>query len=323
MSRPGSGQQDRPLVGIGLLIAANLFFAVCDSCAKWMALSGMPPTQVAFGRYLLQLAFIAGLTMPGAGLSAFATSRPVLQVLRACGLMGMTVFNFFAVAFLPLTITSSISFGMPLLIAALSVPLLGEHVGWRRWSAILVGFFGILVIIRPWGADFNWAVLLSLGSITSGALYMILTRKLTTTESTLTLQLYAGLVGAVVLLPIALSNWTWPDVWWHWLVFAGVVLAAMTGHQIAIIAHRFAPASVIAPFAYSQIIWMTLSSWIVFHQPPSAWLFVGGPIVVGSGLYLWLRERQLAKARQVPLSTRQAETHPAGADAESPQQTQR
>ena len=307
MSSPVTGHQDRRLFAIGLVLVTYIFFAICDTCAKWMALSGMPPAQVAFGRYALQFAFMAGLLLPRYGLSSFKTSRPVLQILRGLGLLSMTAFNFFAVLYLPLTVTSSIMFGMPLLITALSVPLLGEHVGRRRWLAIVIGFVGILIVVQPWGADFHWAVFLSLASIISAGFYFILTRLLTATESTNSLQLYTGLVGTVCLLPFALMNWTWPEGPLAWIIFLGVGLSAMIGHQISIIGHRYAPASVLAPFAYSQIIWMTLSSWLIFSQPPTMWLFIGGPVVIGSGLYIWMRELKLAKQPVSPTSTTEAE----------------
>ena len=307
MSSPALGHQDRRLFAIGLALVTYIFFAICDTCAKWMALSGMPPSQVAFGRYFLQFAFMAGLLLPQLGLASFKTRHPVLQILRGFGLLGMTAFNFFALLYLPLTVTSSIMFGMPLLITALSVPFLGEQVGWRRWAAILVGFVGIIIIIQPWDASFHWAIFLSLGSILSAGFYFILTRKLTETETTASLQLYAGLVGTVCLLPFAVAVWVWPDGPLSWVIFLGVGMAAMIGHQISIVAHRYAPASVLAPFAYSQIVWMTLSSWLIFSQPPTIWLFVGGPIVIGSGLYIWMRERTLAKTSVSPISPPEAE----------------
>lgn len=303
MSTSSAPQQERPLYAIGIVLFTYFFFMLCDTAAKWLALSGIPPLETAFMRYLVQLAFMAGLTLPRTGLSAFKTQKPVQQIARALALLGMTAFNFIAVLYLPLTLTSTIMFGIPLLITALSVPFLGETVGWRRWAAVLAGFGGIVIIVQPWGAAFHWAVFLSLGCILSGAVYYLLTRKLTRTESTLTMQLYGGLVGAVLLLPFALSNWVWPDALWTWIAFFGVGLAAMTGHQIAIIAHRFAPASTLAPFGYTQIIWMSLSSWLIFAQPPDIWLLVGAPIVVGSGLYIWLRERKLAKTAVRPVTT--------------------
>ncbi|WP_404405461.1 DMT family transporter [Pelagibacterium halotolerans] len=307
MSTTLAPQQERPLYAIGIVLFTYFFFTLCDTAAKWLVLSGIPPLETAFMRYLVQLAFMAGLTLPRAGLSAFRTQRPVQQVARALALLGMTAFNFFAVLYLPLTITSTIMFGIPLLITALSVPFLGEQVGWRRWTAVVVGFTGILIIVQPWGAEFHWAVIFSLCCTLSGSIYYIFTRKLAKTETTVSMQLYGGLVGAVLLLPFAAANWVWPDAFWTWVAFFGVGLAAMTGHQIAIIAHRFAPASTLAPFGYTQIIWMSLSSWLIFAQPPDIWLFVGAPIVVGSGLYIWLRERKLAKATVRPVTTADAD----------------
>lgn len=300
-------REDRRLFAIGIVLSSYVFFTLCDTAAKWLTLSGMPPLQVGFIRYATQLAFVLGMTLPRQGFEVFRTQAPVLQIIRAAMLLGMTAFNFFALVYLPLTVTSAIAFGMPLLITALSVPLLGEQVGWRRWMAILIGFAGLLIIVQPGGDTFHWAVFLALGSISCGALYFILTRKLAGTSSTLTMQLYGGLVGTLVLLPFALGNWVWPQNGWTWIAFFGVGLAAMTGHSISIIAHRFAPASVLAPFAYSQIIWMTLSSWLIFAEPPTIWLFIGGPIVIGSGLYIWLRERALYKRTVSPLSPVEAE----------------
>src|SRR5690606_29369439 len=153
----------------------------------------------------------------------------------------------------------------------------------------------------------HWAVILSLASITSAAIYFILTRKLTATESTISLQLYTGLVGTVCLLPFALWNWEWPSGGLAWMIFLGVGVTALIGHQISIAAHCYAPASVLAPFAYSQIIWMTASSWLIFNEPPTVWLLVGSPIVIGSGLYIWMRERRLAHQSVSPISPAEAE----------------
>jgi drug/metabolite transporter (DMT)-like permease len=210
--------------------------------------------------------------------------------------MGSTIFNFLAITFLPLTVTASISFTMPLILCALSIPLLGETVGWRRWLAICVGFLGVLVIVQPGTAAFHPAVFLSLTGAVFTALYMLLTRKLAGVDSTTTQQFYASFVATVCLVPFALGGFIWPSSVVGWIVFVLIGAAALIGHQVLTTAHRFAPASVLAPFGYVQIIFMTTSSWLIFNQPPSIWIFVGAPIVIGSGLYIWLRERQLARS---------------------------
>ncbi|WP_196259247.1 DMT family transporter [Pelagibacterium limicola] len=296
MSQPVAPTEDRRLFAIGIVLVTYVFFTACDAAAKWMVVNGMPPLQVAFGRYVVQFAFMLGLALPRLGLGAFRSSNTTLLVVRGMLLLGMTVLNFVSLIYLPLTVTATIMFSIPLLVTALSVPLLGETVGWRRWMAILVGFAGIVVIVQPWDAQFHWAVFLSLACSLSGAFYFILTRKLAGRESALVMQLYVGAVGAIALLPFVVFGWVWPDSLFTWAIFLSVGIAAMIGHQIAIAAHRYAPASVLAPFGYSQIIWMSLASWLIFAQPPDIWLFVGAPIVIGSGLYIWLRERALVKS---------------------------
>lgn len=302
MSLPIAPIEERSLFAIGLVLVTVIFFTICDAAAKWLVMAGIPPMEVSFMRYAVHLAVIGGMVLPRHGLSAFRTANLRLQLIRAFAMLATTALNFAALMFLPLTMTGAIMFTMPLMICALSVPLLGEHVGWRRWAAILVGFAGVLIIVRPGAEDFHWAVILSFGMVISSAFFFILTRKLAGRESPMTMQLYVGLVGAVALAPFALADWVWPSDGSTWFAFFAVGLAAMTGHQISIAAHRFAPASTLAPFTYTQIIWMSLASWLVFDQPPDIWLFLGTPIVIGSGLYIWLRERQLAKPFVSPIS---------------------
>ncbi|GGA54512.1 DMT family transporter [Pelagibacterium lentulum] len=293
---------ERRLFAIGIVLTTFVFFTACDVAAKWMVVSGIPPLQVAFVRYMVQFAFMLGLALPHIGEGVFRSGNTPLLVIRGAALLGMTALNFFALVHLPLTLTSTIMFSIPLLVTALSVPFLGESVGWRRWMAVFMGFVGILVIVQPWDAQFHWAVLLSLGCSLCGALYFILTRKLAGRTSTMSMQLYAGGVGAIVLLPFALMDWVWPDGPVAWIILLSVGVAAMIGHQISIAAHRLAPASVLAPFAYTQIVWMSLASWWIFAEPPTAWLYIGAPIVIGSGLYIWLRERVLAKPVVTPVA---------------------
>jgi drug/metabolite transporter (DMT)-like permease len=168
-------------------------------------------------------------------------------------------------------------------------------VGWRRWLAILVGFAGVLIIVQPGTEAFHPAVILSLITAVFSALYNLLTRKLAGVDSTTTQQFYAAAVATICIAPFSLGGWTWPHDVVGWSAFIGIGVAALIGHLFITTAHRYAPASVLAPFGYLQIIFMTASSWLIFNQPPTMWLFIGAPIVIGSGLYIWLRERQLAK----------------------------
>jgi drug/metabolite transporter (DMT)-like permease len=288
-------RQERTLLGIGLVISAFCFFALIDTCAKLMVLAGIPSLQVAFIRYGSQLVIVSAILLPVAGPTLLRTRRPALEIARGLSLMSATVLNFFALAYLPLAVTSSIQFTLPLMICALSMPLLGEPVGWRRWLAIAVGFSGMLIIVQPGTEAFHPAAILVLGAALSTAFYQIITRKLAGVDSVSTQQFYAALVGSVCLAPFALMVWTWPADPLTWFAFFAIGVVALIGHQIFTIAHRFAPASVLAPFSYSHIFPMSLLSWLVFGQPPDASIYLGAPIVIGSGLYIWLRERQLAR----------------------------
>ncbi|MET3926150.1 DMT family transporter [Devosia sp. 2618] len=286
---------ERRLLGIGLAVIAYFMFTGIDSSAKWLGLAGIPVLQIAFLRYAIHLALVLGINVPRNGFTLIRTASIKIQALRAAMLLGATIGNFIAVRYLPLTVTGAIAFTMPLFLCALSVPILGETIGWRRWTAIAVGFVGVLVIVRPGTEAFHPAALLCLAAAVFSAFYFLLTRRMAGRDSAATQQFYVGLFATVILSPFALAFWVWPSDPATWVAFFTVGIFGFVGHQLITVAHGFAPASVIAPFSYFQIIFMAGSSWLVFHQPPDVWLYVGAPIVIASGLYIWLRERKLAK----------------------------
>lgn len=288
--------EDRVLPAIGLLLLALLCFTGIDTCAKWLVLHGVPATEAAFVRYAVHLAIVCGVGIAGAE-RLWVTSSLGAVSIRAVALLGSTLLNFAALSFLPLTMTAAIMFSAPLWICLLSIPLLGEKVGPRRWAAMAVGFCGILVVARPWTGHLHPAILLSLGAALCGAFYAILTRMLAGRDPTNTQQFYAGLVATVGVAPFALGDWTWPTGHTSWIAFAAIGVFGWGGHQLIIIAHRFAPASTLAPFTYAQIVYMTASSWLIFAQPPDAMVILGAGIVAASGLYIGLRERALARGR--------------------------
>lgn len=287
--------EERRLLGIGLVLAAYLFFVCLDSSAKWLGLAGIPALQVMFVRYAVHLGLAAGINLPRKGMDLLRTRNFKLEMLRAATLVGSTLCNFTAVRYLPLTVTGAIGFTVPLIVTALSVFFLHESVGWRRWTAIAVGFVGVLIIVRPGTEVFHPATLLSLGGAVSYACYAMLTRRLAGVDSAGTQQFYGAALPTLVLAPFALATWVWPSTTIDWIVLSLIGVIGFAGHQFITVAHRFAPASTLAPFSYVQILFFSAASWLIFNQPPDVWLFVGAPIVMGSGLYIWLRERTLAK----------------------------
>jgi len=286
---------ERSLFGIGLALAAYFLFVCLDSSAKWLGLAGIPALQVMFVRYAVHLGLAAGINLPRVGTGLLRTKSLKLEMLRAAGLIGATLCNFTAVRYLPLTVTGAIGFTVPLIITVLSVIFLKETVGWRRWTAIGVGFVGVLIIVRPGTEVFNPATLLSLGGACSYAVYALMTRRLAGVDSAGTQQFYGAAVPTLVLAPFAIATWVWPTTPVDWTVLALIGVIGFGGHQFITVAHRFAPASTIAPFGYVQIFFFAIVSWLIFNQPPDIWLYIGAPIVMASGLYIWLRERALAK----------------------------
>ena len=295
MSSAYSPPPERRLFGIGLALAAYFLFVCLDSSAKWLGLVGIPALQVMFVRYAVHLGLAAGINLPRQGLGLLRSNNMRLEMARAAGLIGATLCNFTAVRYLPLTVTGAIGFTVPLIITALSVLFLKEKVGWRRWTAIGVGFVGVLIIVRPGSEVFNPFTLLSLGGACSYAIYAMMTRRLAGVDSAGTQQFYGAAVPALVLAPLAIATWVWPSTPVDWTVLALIGIIGFSGHQFITVAHSFAPASTLAPFAYVQIVFFAAVSWLVFNQPPDIWLYVGAPIVMASGLYIWLRERALAK----------------------------
>ncbi len=290
--------EDRRLLGIGLVLFGFLCFTGIDTSAKWLSLNGLPTPEIVFIRYAVNFVMIAGFFLPRYGPSLLRSSNPRMELFRGLVLLGSTAANFIAVRHLPLTVTGSILFSVPLFVCALSVPLLGEQVGWRRWAAILVGFAGVLVIIRPGSEAFSLYTFFSLGAVTCYAFYNIVNRMLAGVDAASTQQFYSALIATLCVAPFAFGGWVWPGDVSSWIAFFAMGLCASVGHQFFAVAHRFAPASTLAPFIYAQMIYLTASSWLVFGQPPDVWIFLGAPLVVGSGLFIWLRERQLVAERQ-------------------------
>ena len=213
-------------------------------------------------------------------------------------LMISTVLNFVAMTFLPLTLTATILFSAPLIICMLSWPLLGERVGLFRWSAIALGFGGVAIAIRPFDDSFHWAVFLSLSGAFTFALYSILTRRLAGQVSIDVMQFYTGAVGTLALMPIAVWQWQSPQTVIDWTILIMLGVFGWGGHQCMTIAHRFAAASLLTPFGYSFILYLTAWSYVLFGHIPDDMTIAGAALIVVSGLVIWFRELRQMQARK-------------------------
>lgn len=286
---PERARKDR-LVGIGMMVAALAIFSVLDATAKWTS-QFIHPMQAVWARYFVSVVIVMAILNPVTAPGVVKTGAPGLQAFRSLMLLTSTALNFVALQYLQLAETISIMFAAPLLIAILSGPFLGEWPGPRRMAAIGVGFLGVVVVMRPGAQGLHPAALLTVLGTVSYAFYALLTRKLSRIDSSETTMVYSGLAGLALITPALPWLWSAPP---SGLVWAGMGLMGACGafgHWLVICAHRRAPASVLAPFMYSQLIWMLALGWLVFGQLPDIWTLVGGAIVVSSGLYLLYRER--------------------------------
>lgn len=294
--------ESRANLGIGLVLMSQLVLLVLDISAKWLSVEGMATTQIVFMRYGMHLALLLLLFLPVSGFNVMKSNNWKLEILRGVCLLATTGLNFLAMRYLPLTVTSAIQFTSPLLICAMSGPLLGDTVGWRRWLAIGVGFIGILIIVRPGSEAFQPAALLSLGCAFFLALFSILTRKLAGVDSASTQQFFAGATPVILLAPVAFTDWAWPTQPISWVAFFVMGAAGLGGHFLNSVAHRFAAPAILAPFSYLSLLYLSIASWLIFNQPPDQWFILGAAIIILSGLYIWLRERQLSKAEVTPVN---------------------
>ena len=286
-----SPREDRPTAAVLIMALAIFLFTLIDTSAKWLIIAGLPALQVVFSRYVGALLTVLIFFIPRRGMGEFRSNRPWIQVLRALALLGSTVFNFLALRYLPITLTIAMFFAVPIIVTLLSIPILGERVGLRRFLAVLTGFIGVLVIVQPWGAQFHWAVFLSIGALLSASTYFVLTRLLAGIDNNSTSQLWTNGLATLALAPIALQNAVWPENTLNMLVFLFIGFLGGVSHILATLAFRLAQASVLAPVTYVQVIYATAVGYLVFNTLPTIWTAIGTAIIIASGVYIWQRER--------------------------------
>jgi len=279
------------LVGIGLISATYLLFTLLDGSAKWLVQS-VPVLVVVWLRFLTHTLIASALLFPLRGMALVRTRHLRWHLVRGLMFMAMTGINFWALQFLQLTVTASIFFTVPILVALLSAPLLGEKLDAKRWAAILIGLAGVLVIVRPGSESFHPAMLLSLANAVLYAFFNMMTRKLAAYDPPETIQFLPAVAASIGLAPFAIAAWQSPAGWFEWLMVCLLGVFGGTGHYLLALAHRYAPASTLAPFLYQQVLYMALFGYLVFGDVPDKEVWIGAAIVIASGLYLFARERR-------------------------------
>lgn len=285
-------------LGILFMVSTMACFACGDTGAKWLTTVTSPALIVAF-RYVFSFLLVCAVLRPWRAPKRFNTRKLPLQILRGMLMLGATACGWTGLQYVTVMQGTSIVFAAPLVIAVLAGPILGEWPGKRRAAAVLVGFAGVLVITRPGSAGgLPIQALFLVATAVQNALLALVTRKLAAFDGSETTMFYSTLVGAVLVLPIFFFIHFPPPRPFTWSMLGLVALFGTTAHWFLVVAHKYAPASLLAPFFYTQILFAAAASFVVFGNVPDHWTVLGALIIVGSGLYILHREH----VRKVPPS---------------------
>jgi drug/metabolite transporter (DMT)-like permease len=289
---------DRPLGGILFIIGAGIVFTVMNALAKELSQT-LPVLMIGWGRYSFHLVFVlfyVGITLGPAGWARVLVSRrPMLQAFRSVLMLGATLSFFLAVKYVPLAGATAVNFIEPLVITILSFLLLKEQVGPRRWAAVIVGFVGVLIVVRPGFGMAHPAILAPIFGATCGALYSTFTRAVSTFDRPITSLAYSGIFGCLAL------SLAMPFVWQQpsgrdWLMLIGIGLSGGMAHLLVIRAFSAAPASLVAPFVYVQLLWTIAMDFWWFGNWPQSTTWAGASLIIATGIYIAHRERLRAQA---------------------------
>ena len=286
----GSSAHPHTLRGALMIMTAVAMFVVQDSISKYLS-RFYPVPAIVWARYVFHLLLVLVALGPRMGLGLVRTRRLRVQLVRGLLLALSTLFFIFAVKQMPLAESSSISFLAPVLVTLMAAFILKEKVDLARWLAVAGGFVGVLIVIRPGSGLFAWASLLPLGTATCFAYYQILTRQLAHLENPYTSIFYAGLVGSVLMSFTLPYVWTMPQSLNHALLFVAIGIVGGSSHLIMIKAYDCAPASRLAPFSYTQLIWVVLVGYLVFGDFPDNWSLIGIAVIMASGIYIATHQR--------------------------------
>jgi drug/metabolite transporter (DMT)-like permease len=279
------------LKAIGLMIAAVSMFSCLDATAKYLTtVTKLPFAEIVWVRFLGQFAIILLMLGLVSVPRLLRSAKPWHQLVRSCLLLASTAFNFMALRHLRLDQTLSIQFLAPLMVALLAGPILGEWVGWRRLVAIVVGFCGILIIVRPGYQEFSIGMVYAFVCVLGYTGFSLMTRYVANRDPPDVTLFYSLLVGTICVAPFAISEWVWPADRLTLVLMVAIGLWGAIGHYLFIIAYQLAPASTIAPFIYLQLLSMTGFGYFIFGDLPDLWTLAGASVVIASGIYLVHRE---------------------------------
>jgi drug/metabolite transporter (DMT)-like permease len=269
--------------GVGLIVLAALCFAALDLAIKHTAKLA-PVLMLLWGRYVFQAVVTFVLRFPTQRAALLRTPNPRFQVLRGVLLLITSACSFLALQYLPLGEFTAMVMLSPLVATAMAAWILKNHVSPRRWLLMLGGLIGVLLVVRPGGQVFTWALLYPVMAVTAYGLFQVLTSRLSGEENPYTTQFYTGLVGALLMCPIVLFDWSNAALLANWGWFLAVGFLGTFGHLMLIRAYERASAPVLMPYLYSQIAFATLAGWLVFDHVPDGPAWLGIAVIAASGI---------------------------------------
>ena len=274
-----------------LNLSAWVMLPIMDGFAKYLS-TDLPVLQITWSRYFFTVLFTLPVIFFFYRQEFKWTEKPKLQLIRGLILLSANILFFYAISEMSLAKALTLAFIAPLIVTCLSPIILKEKVGFRRWSAVIIGFLGSLIVIRPGIIEFNVSSFAALGTGMFYGIYLIVTRKLSTSDSPLLTLLLTGLVGAIIMSLFIPTFWVWPTLK-QWSMMSAIGFFASVGHLFLILSLKYADASKLAPFSYFEIITNIAIGYYFFNNFPDKFHFIGLIIIVCSGIYIFFRELRL------------------------------
>ena len=269
-------------------LLAWVMLPIMDGFAKYLS-SDLPVLQITWARYFFTVAFTLPIMFFFFRKNLVWTDKPKLQLIRGLILLTANVCFFYSISIISLAKALTLAFIAPLIVTAFSPIFLGEKVGFRRWSAVIIGFIGSMVVIRPGFVEINLASLAALGTGVMYGFYLIITRKLSSSDNPLLTLLLTGVVGAIIISFVMPFVWIKPTLI-QWSMMAAIGIFACVGHLFIILSLKYADASKLAPFSYFEIVTNIIIGYYFFSDFPDKWTFLGLFIIILSGIYISRRE---------------------------------
>lgn len=286
-----SATRASPLLGIGLMLSAMAVLPFLDVIAKHLGREGLPVMQIVWARLFFGTFVTLPFALKLAGPKGLVPNMPAMHFIRAAFLIAATSFFFWALAYQSIADTLSIFFVQPLIVTLLSPWVLRETVGLKRWIAVIIGFCGTLIIIRPGFQELGPGVILALLAGCSLAIYMLLTRRISGSAPAMVTTFYTSLMGAIIMSVVTVFVWEPPSLA-QWGLFVLLALIANGGHYLIVKAYDHAEASLLAPLAYTEMVMATVAGWYFFGDFPDLWTFAGVGILIACAIYISLTERK-------------------------------